>query len=90
MLQDLQNDDSKQYSAKLLKLREELAATGKVIDEVDFTSIITNSLPPFYDTVVSSAYSAAITVNSEITTDRGILSPPDRKWGPPSSRDFSQ
>ena len=78
MLRNLQNqrcsetDDVKQHFAKMLTLREELAATGKVIDEIDFTSILTNSLPPSYDNVVSSAYSAASAVDKEITTSRII------------------
>jgi len=78
MLRFLQNqrcsetDDVKQHLAKLLKLREELATSGKVIDDTDFTSIITNSLPPSYDNVISSAYAAAIAIKIEITTDQII------------------
>jgi len=78
MLRNLQNqrcsetDDVKQHLAKLLKLREELTTTGKVIDETDFTSIITNSLPPSYDNVISSAYAAAVAINIEISTDQII------------------
>jgi len=78
MLRNLQNqrcsetDDIRQHFSKMLRLREELAATGKVIDEVDFTSIITNSLPPSYDNVISSAYSAAYAIDKELTTDHII------------------
>ena len=79
MLRNLQNqrcsdtDDVKEHLAKLLKLREELATTGKVLDNADFTSIITNSLPPSYDNVVSSAYAAANAIDKEIGTDEIIL-----------------
>jgi len=78
MLCNLQNqccsetDDIQQHFGRMVKLQEELAATRKVIDDIDFTSIITNSLPPSYDHVVSSAYSAAITVDKEINTDQII------------------
>ena len=78
MLRNLQNqrcqetDDVRQHFTKMLKLREELAATGKVIDEIDFTSILTNSLPPSYDNVISAAYSAATAIDKDITTDKII------------------
>jgi len=78
MLRNLQNqrcseaDDVKQHFAKMAKLHEELAATGKIIDEVDFASIITNSLPPSYDNVISSAYSAVIAIGRELSTDQII------------------
>ena len=78
MLRNLQNqrcsetDDVKQHFAKMLRLREELAVTGKVIDEADFTSILTNSLPPSYDTVISAAYSAAAAIDKEISTSQII------------------
>ena len=78
MLRNLQNqrcseaDDVKQHFATMLKLREELAATGRVIDELEFTSIITNSLPPSYGNILSSAYSAAIAIDKELTTSQII------------------
>ena len=78
MLRNLHNqhcqetDDIRQHFAKMIKLREELATTGKIIDDADFTSIITNSLPPSYDVVISSAYAAAIAIGQEINTSQLI------------------
>jgi hypothetical protein len=78
VLRNLQNqrcsetDDIKLHFTKMLKLRDELAMTGKIIDEVDFTSVIANSLPPSYGNVISSAYSAAIVIDKELTTDQII------------------
>ena len=75
MLRNIQNqccsesDDVKQHLTKMLKLREELAATGKVVEDINFTSMITNSLPSSYDHVISSAYSAAKAVKAKIDTD---------------------
>ena len=72
MIRNLQNqrcqetDDIRHHFAKMIRLREELATTGKIIDDLDFTSILTNSLPPSYDAVISSAYAAAIAIDKEI------------------------
>ena len=52
-------DDVRAHFAKLLRLREDLAATGEIISETNFTSIITNSLPPSYGAVLSSVYATA-------------------------------
>ena len=64
-----ETDDVKQHLSKMLKLREELAATGKVLSESDFTTIIVNSLPPSFYIVISSAYSAANVVGKDLFTD---------------------
>lgn len=61
-------DDIRTHFAKMLLLREELAATGKTITEKNFTSIITNSLPPSYDVVLSAAYATATMHGQELTT----------------------
>jgi hypothetical protein len=63
-------DDVKQHFAKMLKLHEELAATGTMIEDSEFTSILTNSLPPSYDNVISSAYSGASGAGLVISTDK--------------------
>ena len=68
----MEADDVKQHFLKILKLHEELAATRKVIDEVDFASIITNSLPPSYKNVISLAYSAIIVIGRKLSTDQII------------------
>ena len=65
----LETDDIEQHLTKLLELREELAATGTDIDEGEFISTITNTLPPSYDNVISAAYAVAIVVDKGITTD---------------------
>ena len=67
-----ETDDIRQHFVKMVKHCEELVITRKVIDNTNFTPIITNSLPPSYNNVISAAYSATITINKDINTDQII------------------
>ena len=55
---------------QILIRTKKLAHMRKTVDDAEFTSILTNSLPSSYDNVISSAYSAAIAVRIEITIDQ--------------------
>ena len=78
ILRSLQNqrcseaDDVRQHFAKMIQLREELAANRKAIDDIDFISYITNSLPRSYDAIISSACSASIMMGREISAEQII------------------
>jgi len=79
MLRRLQNErcseveDVRLHFAKMLKLREELAATGKTITEDHFTSILTNSLPTsVYGTVITTAYTA-LKMHDRSPTSRQLI-----------------
>ena len=61
-------DDIRAHFAKMSKLREELAATGRVFEEENFTSILTDSLPESYGNVISSVYASAKMNRKAVTT----------------------
>ena len=65
-------DDVRAHFARMLRLREELATTGETITERNFTSILTNSLPPSYGVVLSAAYATATMNGKEPTTQQII------------------
>ena len=65
-------DDVRAHFAKMVRLREELAATGETLNEENFTSILTNSLPESYGNVVSTAYTTA-TMNDKTPTMQQII-----------------
>ena len=61
-------DDIRAHFAKMSKLREELAATGRVFEEENFTSILTDSLPESYSNVILSVYASAKMNRKAVTT----------------------
>jgi hypothetical protein len=79
MLRRLQNErcseveDVRNHFAKMLKLREELAATGKTLTDENFTSILTNSLPmSVYGTVITSSYTT-LKMHDKTPTPRQLI-----------------
>ena len=64
-----ETNNIRQHFSRMIKHCAELVTTGKIINEANFTSIITNFLPPSYNNIISAAYSAAITIGKEVTTD---------------------
>jgi hypothetical protein len=65
-------DDIRAHFMKMSKLREELAATGGVFDDENFTTILTNSLPESYSNVKYTAYTNA-TMNHKDPTIQEII-----------------
>ena len=65
-------DDIRAHFAKMLRLREDLAATGEILDEENFANILTNSLPKSYGNVVSTAYTTA-SMNNKIPTTQQLI-----------------
>ena len=65
-------DNIRTHFTKMLRLHEELAATGEIITEKNFTSILTNSLPPSYSVVLSATYATATMNGKEPTTQQII------------------
>ena len=73
-------DDVRSHFAKLCQLREDLTATGETISETSFTSIITNSLPPSYGTILSSIYTTA-RMNKVDPTAQDIIAIVEEEYG---------
>ena len=65
-------DDVRNHFAKMVHLREELAATGETLTEENFTPILTNSLPESYGNIISTAY-ITVTMNSQTPTTHQII-----------------
>jgi len=65
-------DDVRDHFVKMVRLREELAATGEALDDDNFSSILTNSLPESYGNVISTAYTAATITGTTPTVDQII------------------
>ena len=65
-------DDIHTHFTKMLRLCEELAATGEIITEKNFTSILTNSLPPSYGIILSATYATTTMNGKELTTQQII------------------
>jgi len=99
MLRRLQNErcseieDVTIHFSKMLKLREELAATGKTVAEDHFTSILTNSLPSsVYGIVITTAYTA-LKMHDKTPTSRQLIEAVSEEYsrrrfangGPPDS-----
>ena len=66
-------EDIRNHFAYMLRLREELAATGEILPEANFTSLLCNSLPPSYGNVITSAFSSAA-INNTLPTTQQIIS----------------
>ena len=66
-------EDIRNHFAYMLRLREELAATGEILPEANFTSLLCNSLPPSYGNVIASAFSSAA-INNTLPTTQQIIS----------------
>ena len=60
-------DDACAHLAKMVRLREELAATGEMLDDDSFAFILTNSLPESYGSAISTTYTTA-TMNDKTPT----------------------
>jgi len=65
-------DDVRDHFVKMVRLREELAATGEALDDDNFASILTNSLPESYGNVISTAYTVSAITGSTPTIDQII------------------
>ena len=93
MLRRLQNErcseveDVRVHFAKMLRLREELAATGKTVTEDHFTSILTNSLPlSVYGGVISTAYTS-LKMHDKTPTARQLVEAIEEEY---MRRNFAQ
>lgn len=65
-------DDVRAHLAKMLCLREELAATGESLDEANFTNVIMNSLPESYGNVTSIVHTIAV-INDRVPTTQQLV-----------------
>lgn len=65
-------DDVRVHLAKMLRLRDELAATGENPDDEFFVTLLVVSLPESYNDTISVAYGAAAMIDKVPTTQQII------------------